>query len=723
LLGLALERDGKLPKAVDELTQAVNLRPEDVEAALDLIRVQRAAGNAKDARARMDQLAQRRGLPAEARRRLATYYERDNLPDRAIALLTASSSGGGTAQTTRPTTAPVDPASTGRLARLYWRVGNLTEAESLFVRLVDEPAAPAADLVAAADFFAARGQGERAGAALGRLAKLTLKPPALDLLLARFAERFPGTAAAVAGDPAVHYAAATSAAPTNPEAWRELAGFHLRHGRTAEAADAVEKGIKAAGADPALAALRQRVALVKTLKRPDDARPLIDLIAREPTNDAAAEMLQVVADAQATTPSPAASAKAAARLREIADRHPDFLPAQLQLIHYYLATSRPDDAAALAARAAQAFPAEPEPTRLLAEAYRQGNQPNKWAKVMEAASQWRERSAADPLAPDLALAEAQLAQSQPQAAAQRLTPYVKGPPATQPASPGDGGGGETVLADRDAALYRVYCRALISAGRAGEAAALLEPLLPSVGDARLIWLGLATAHGDADSATAWLGRAAPHLAKDSVIEQGALAEQWHAVGKRFGSQSALERSRDVLQPLVARPDAGAELWDLQGRNALELGDYDTAVSAWRKVVALSGARPTLSNNLAYVLLVRGNKADLEEARKLAESAVGASPDESTCHDTLARVYARLGEHDKSVASFRTAIAKDSGNVEAMIGLADELAHGDKKAEAAEAKDLLGKINRAVTKGPPLSTPTRKQLEGLRAALDLGDGTR
>jgi cytochrome c-type biogenesis protein CcmH/NrfG len=313
-----------------------------------------------------------------------------------------------------------------------------------------------------------------------------------------------------------------------------------------------------------------------------------------------------------------------------------------------------------------------------------------------------------------------LAQSQPQAAAQRLAPYVKGPPATEPATAGSA---EVILADRDAALYRLYGRALISAGRTTEAATLLQTLLPTVSDARLIWLGLATAQPDADAAKAWIGQVAPHLPKDSTIEQAALAEQWHAIGKRFGTAAAFERARDVLRPLTARPDAGAELWDLQGRNALELADYDDAVKSWRKVVALTGPRPTVSNNLAYVLLVRGDKADLEEARKLAESAVAASPDESTYHDTLARIYARLGQHDKSVASFRTAVAKDPSNVEAMIGLADELTHGDKKAEAAEAKDLLARINRAVTRGPPLSTPTRKQLEGLRAALDLGDGGR
>ena len=81
----------------------------------------------------MDQLAQRRNLPAEAApprvvvRTRQRPRPRDRHADRRPAAPPRH----------RADDHPADPASAGRLARLYWRVGNMSDAESLFARLVE----------------------------------------------------------------------------------------------------------------------------------------------------------------------------------------------------------------------------------------------------------------------------------------------------------------------------------------------------------------------------------------------------------------------------------------------------------------------------------------------------------------------------------------------------------------------------------------------------------
>jgi tetratricopeptide (TPR) repeat protein len=312
-------------------------------------------------------------------------------------------------------------------------------------------------------------------------------------------------------------------------------------------------------------------------------------------------------------------------------------------------------------------------------------------------------------------------------------------PTTRP-----GTDGRTALSDRDQALYRVYGKALVASGRAAEAARLLRPLLEQAEDARLVWMGLAAAHKDEAAAVAWLDQVAPLVPADAADEQLTLAAAWHAVGNATGSAAAYGKARDLLRRLVDRPDAAnisADAWDLLARNALELAEYDDAVRGWQQAAKAGSTKnggtknggtkpgdadPGLSNNLAYALLLRGKAGDLPEAERLAKQAVAGSPATSGFHDTLARVYSRLGRRPEAIAEFRTAIEKDRDNVEPLVGLADELARGNQKSESSEARTLLTQINRTVgaAGSPPLSTPVRKQLESVRAALEaLGDGGR
>src|SRR5205085_1903900 len=143
---------------------------------------------------------------------------------------------------------------------------------------------------------------------------------------------------------------------------------------------------------------------------------------------------------------------------------------------------------------------------------------------------------------------------------------------------------------------------------------------------------VAVAHTNEASAIVWLDRVADAVPGESLIERVALAKAWDLAGTAFSSIACWKKSNEVLRSLIERPDIGAEGWNLFAQSALQLAEYDDAERGWRKTLAMGEKSPELSNNLAYVLLVRGRKDDLAEARKLAESAVAAAPANSSHHD-------------------------------------------------------------------------------------------
>jgi predicted Zn-dependent protease len=138
------------------------------------------------------------------------------------------------------------------------------------------------------------------------------------------------------------------------------------------------------------------------------------------------------------------------------------------------------------------------------------------------------------------------------------------------------------------------------------------------------------------------------------------------------------------------------------------------VAAHRAVLAANPQMPEAKNNLAYVLMLRGKSEDLSEAKRIADEAVAAKPDNATFRDTLARIDIRAGNRDAAAAEFRAALRSEPYHVEARLGLADILASTN---QHDEGRILLASLEKDLRLSPAALPPhLAGQLESVRKAL-------
>jgi tetratricopeptide (TPR) repeat protein len=405
------------------------------------------------------------------------------------------------------------------------------------------------------------------------------------------------------------------------------------------------------------------------------------------------------------------------------------------VIKYHLANNRHERAAELAERAVVAFPALPDPPRYAVAVH---SATGRWDKVVEAATVWRERTPGDPVPADIALADALIGKGQRLAAVQALDPHVKANPL--PAADPDAAGPATAPGTKPAtkpttgtavaapttqpalkpyvfSLYQTYGRALIGAARPSDAADRLRPLLRLGTQGRLAWLGLATAHRKEDQAARWIEQAAEAVRPTApVAERLAVADAWLQAGRATGSAALMQRAADALKPMLAGPTASVDTLVLAAYVAHFRGDYPQAERYWRSVRPVSKS-PDVPNNLAYALLLSGRDDAVAEARALADEAAAAAPRNPTFLGTQARAMARQGQRDAAIGTYRKVLALDARNVEAMVGLAEELAKGS-PADTEEARKLVARARQAVDEDPqPVAPELKKQLEAVRATVE------
>lgn len=137
-------------------------------------------------------------------------------------------------------------------------------------------------------------------------------------------------------------------------------------------------------------------------------------------------------------------------------------------------------------------------------------------------------------------------------------------------------------------------------------------------------------------------------------------------------------------------------FQLMGDALLELGDYDGATAAYKKMEELDGGTVATETRLAHLALLRG---DPETARRrymtaLKEASGSSFPSAETiawCHWQLGEVATATGEYDIAERHYRDALSAFSDYPHALTSLARHRAvHGDVGAAIQTFEKLVQK---------------------------------
>ena len=260
------------------------------------------------------------------------------------------------------------------------------------------------------------------------------------------------------------------------------------------------------------------------------------------------------------------------------------------------------------------FSDAPEPARLAAEL---NMALGRWEAMITAARAWRQRDVNEPVEADLAIAQAQLRLGHPDEAMNTLRPHVRS-------------AGLSLSSSVDHGIVNIYTQSLVAQGRIDDALIGLEPLLSRSATIRaLVALPLVSSMaGDPQAAEAWLRTVRAHVPENAADEQVAVAAALSMLGDRTPEPEKtrlIREALDVLHSLVATDQATPLVLESIGKMHHMLGELEAAEAAYSQAVAANPNLVDANNNLAMILLSRGE--DPVKAIELASHAVSlAAPD-------------------------------------------------------------------------------------------------
>jgi tetratricopeptide (TPR) repeat protein len=160
-------------------------------------------------------------------------------------------------------------------------------------------------------------------------------------------------------------------------------------------------------------------------------------------------------------------------------------------------------------------------------------------------------------------------------------------------------------------------------------------------------------HADAEKA-AELFPTQPELHLYDGIALGQLKQNDQAI-------EALVTGRDLV---VDNKPLEAQFWSLLGDSYNEAKDYAKSDDAFEKALAINPKDPSVLNNYAYYLSVRGEK--LDKAAEMSRKCNEISPGVATYMDTYAWVLYKQGKYAEARTEQEKAIAANGGDDGALL---------------------------------------------------------
>jgi tetratricopeptide (TPR) repeat protein len=132
---------------------------------------------------------------------------------------------------------------------------------------------------------------------------------------------------------------------------------------------------------------------------------------------------------------------------------------------------------------------------------------------------------------------------------------------------------------------------------------------------------------------------------------------YSALAALFVNTNQQQRAIDEYRKIVERRPDNAAIYTLIGMLEMNQQNIDAAIESYKKALAQDQNAVFAANNLAWLYAIHG-KGNLDEAVRLAQSAVQASPEVPSFVDTLGWVYYKKGLYGPAAEQLKKAIAVD-----------------------------------------------------------------
>lgn len=634
-------------EAIQMLIRAIEQQPDNPLLFAQTIDLLQSAGRSVEASQYLVQFMSLTSLSADMQRRRVDQLDRQDMWPEAIrdceSLVAATN----------------DSMDRLRLAIMYSGHGRTADARRLFDQLLAEPDVATNTRIAAADFFAVADNFDK-GLAILKPLEGQVDASEYTKTLGSFYER----RGHLADAEALYKARAESS--KSGDDWAALVEFEVRNRQIPQARESIKQGLAVAADHAALLALSNLLDSLESGKLGSDSvdgiiNALVDKSLR-PTMKQLAEAMQYY-DAN-----PNDTAGYIKKLRKAVDDQPALILGWQLLTSALMGDGQADNAVTAAQSAARILPGSVRSAELLATTLADAG---RFDEARAAAGRWHELDPESLSRADLLLAQIEAQSGQPQRALTAIEPWV-----------------QRVKDEADTFPTRVglYASILIQAGRVSEAHDLIWPRAQSNPDWAQMYVRLAAEiQGSPDVAIQWVDRAQP-LIPLTLDSRAGLARIRLGLGQSTGRTDQYQQTVELLSPVATDASTPGPVLALLAGAYQQLGQFPQAEAAYRAALKVAPDDPIILNNLGYMLLQTGGKA--QEALDLAQRANAAARSRNfppsiraNLLDTVGTAQLQLGDIPEAQSAFREGLNLDGASAMLHLGMAEALARAGKIDDA------------------------------------------